>query len=87
MSGWRDKDITEKREREYRGVMPLSEESIEEFRTLWKQEFGEEISKEYASIRAREIVALYEDLLEVTEKRAVRDVREEKEEGRRGSGP
>ena len=42
--------------------MRLTEESIEEFRTLWEQEFGETITKEYAAVRGREIVMLYEKL-------------------------
>lgn len=42
--------------------MRLSEEDIEEFRTIWEKEFGETITKEYAAIRGQEMVMLYEKL-------------------------
>ena len=42
--------------------MRLTDEAIEEFRALWEQEFGEVITIEYAVVRAREIVTLYEKL-------------------------
>ncbi len=42
--------------------MRLTDAAIEEFRTLWEQEFGETITKEYAAIRGQEIVMLYEKL-------------------------
>jgi|GEM_PF-3209523 len=38
--------------------MYLSEEAIEEFREVWKQEYGEEITYEYASIRAEQVLRL-----------------------------
>lgn len=44
--------------------MRLSDEAIEEFRTLYEQEFGEIISKGEAQIRAQEIFALFEKLYE-----------------------
>ena len=40
----------------------LTDGAIEEYRALWEQEFGETITKEYAAVRAREIVTLYEKL-------------------------
>jgi len=36
----------------------LTKEQIEEFRRIWKKEFGEEISYEYAEKRGGEIVEL-----------------------------
>ncbi|MFA7169391.1 MAG: hypothetical protein WC178_00885 [Candidatus Paceibacterota bacterium] len=36
----------------------LTREQIEEFRRIWKKEFGEEISYEYAEKRGGEIVEL-----------------------------
>ncbi len=38
----------------------LSMEAIEEFRQIWKQEFGEEISCEQAETRGKELVNLFE---------------------------
>ena len=40
----------------------MIDEEIEEFRNLWELEFGGTISKEYAAIRAHEIVMLYQKL-------------------------
>lgn len=37
----------------------LSQKAIEEFRQIWKQEFGEEISCEYAEMRGKELVHLF----------------------------
>ena len=42
--------------------MQLTTEAIEEFRTLYEEEFGETISNEDVAIRALEIVTLYEKL-------------------------
>lgn len=52
-------------------VMRLSDESIEEFRTLYEQEFGETISTEDAGVRAREMVTFYQKLYEAVERNAV----------------
>jgi hypothetical protein len=41
--------------------MRLTHESIEEFRALWDQKFGQTITKEYAT-RGHEIVMFYEKL-------------------------
>ena len=41
----------------------LTQEQIEEFRQLWKEEFKEEISYDYAEIRLGELTLLYEYLL------------------------
>ena len=37
----------------------LSPEAIEEFRLIWKEEFGEEISHEDAEIRGKELIRLF----------------------------
>ena len=57
--------------------MPLGDESVEEFRSLYEQEFGETMSQEDAAIRAREIVVLYEKLYEGAEWDAVTPPEEE----------
>lgn len=40
-------------------MIHLSNEELEEFRQLWKEEFGEEITLDYARERATELLRLY----------------------------
>ena len=42
----------------------LTQEEIEEFRKLWKEEFGEDISYQEAHDRAVEVATLFEMLAE-----------------------
>lgn len=41
----------------------LSKEAIEEFRQIWKEESGKEISYEYAQERATDLINLFKVLL------------------------
>jgi hypothetical protein len=50
--------------------MELTNDDIREFRELWKEEFGEEISVEYARTRASQLIELYA-LLYGTDQRGI----------------
>ncbi len=44
--------------------MTLSEDSIEKFKAIWKEEFKEDITDEFARERAEEFLELYATLAE-----------------------
>ena len=44
--------------------MILSDKAVAEFKAIWKKEFGEEISDEFARSRGSEIVNFYKMLVE-----------------------
>lgn len=51
-------------------MLRLSDKAIEDFQAIWKKEFSEEISKEFAELRGSQLIELMKVLIRKPQKKS-----------------